>query len=449
MRQRRDADARTGARSAPRASALSRTEHMFFEGERIVAMREMILADDEKVGARACQALADAAAGLRRLLQDHDRPAGHDPAARSAAARVPAEDRRGDRGSPKDLGVGADKLRRAAELHEFNPMLGFRGIRLAVRYPEIAEMRRAPSSKARSRPAARPVRRHRRDHAAGHLRAPGVRSGQADHRLDGGGGRKETASMCDCGNHDRAAARGAESRRNRRERRILLLRHQRPDPDDTRDLARRRGVVPRIYTVKGLLPATVGRSTPKVSANWSRSPPSAGVRRGPASISASAASTAAILPRPPSARRRTRLCVVLAVPASRLPASRRRRRRSGGRRTRRREGGSSLERKGARGSTFSSSGLFEKGFVRTGWRDIAGDRLFEADATVAKSRRAETQRSLALASREPAARDRSTTLSQATRAADAPKSPLLVAEQRLAEDVTGIRPCPPSTPFIS
>ena len=41
----------------------------------------------------------------------------------------------------KDLGVGADKLRRrAAELHEFNPMLGFRGIRLAVRYPEIAEM---------------------------------------------------------------------------------------------------------------------------------------------------------------------------------------------------------------------------------------------------------------------------------------------------------------------
>jgi pyruvate,orthophosphate dikinase len=41
----------------------------------------------------------------------------------------------------KDLGVGPDKLRaRAAELHEFNPMLGFRGVRLAIRYPEIAEM---------------------------------------------------------------------------------------------------------------------------------------------------------------------------------------------------------------------------------------------------------------------------------------------------------------------
>ena len=41
----------------------------------------------------------------------------------------------------KAMGVSADKLRaRAAELHEFNPMLGFRGVRLAIRYPEIAEM---------------------------------------------------------------------------------------------------------------------------------------------------------------------------------------------------------------------------------------------------------------------------------------------------------------------
>ncbi|MBV8472613.1 MAG: pyruvate, phosphate dikinase, partial [Hyphomicrobiales bacterium] len=41
----------------------------------------------------------------------------------------------------KAMGVGAEKLRaRAAELHEVNPMLGFRGVRLAIRYPEIAEM---------------------------------------------------------------------------------------------------------------------------------------------------------------------------------------------------------------------------------------------------------------------------------------------------------------------
>src|SRR5258708_32098558 len=41
----------------------------------------------------------------------------------------------------KAMNVSADKLRaRAAELHEFNPMLGFRGVRLAIRYPEIAEM---------------------------------------------------------------------------------------------------------------------------------------------------------------------------------------------------------------------------------------------------------------------------------------------------------------------
>ena len=74
---------------------LCRTEHMFFEGERIDAMREMILADDEArspQGAR--QAAAAAAQGLRRHLQGDGRPAGDDPPARSAAARILAARRR-------------------------------------------------------------------------------------------------------------------------------------------------------------------------------------------------------------------------------------------------------------------------------------------------------------------------------------------------------------------
>ena len=91
-------------------------------------------------GAR--QAAADAALGFPRAVRDHGRPAGDDPPARPAAARIPAEDRRGDRrGRRGDEGRRPDKLRQRTEaLHEFNPMLGHRGCRLAVSYPEIAEM---------------------------------------------------------------------------------------------------------------------------------------------------------------------------------------------------------------------------------------------------------------------------------------------------------------------
>ena len=92
------ADARAARTFGAEGIGLCRTEHMFFDEDRIVAMREMILADSEdgrRDGAR--QAPADAARRLRRALRDHARPAGDDPPARSAAARVPAEERGGDR----------------------------------------------------------------------------------------------------------------------------------------------------------------------------------------------------------------------------------------------------------------------------------------------------------------------------------------------------------------
>ena len=136
-------DARTARGFGAEGIGLCRTEHMFFEGERIVAVREMILADTEE-GRRAALAklLPMQRAGLRRAVRDHDRPAGDDPPARSAAARVPAAHRRGDRRSVARRWAcrPTSCARRANELHEFNPMLGFRGVRLAVRYPEIAEM---------------------------------------------------------------------------------------------------------------------------------------------------------------------------------------------------------------------------------------------------------------------------------------------------------------------
>ncbi len=146
MQVRANAETPTDARVARAFGAegigLCRTEHMFFEGERIVAMREMILAESEQ-GRRAALAkllpmqrqdfaeLFEIMSGLPVTIRLLDPPL-HE--------FLPKTDEEVDEVA-KAMGVPADKLRRrAAELHEENPMLGFRGIRLAVRYPEIAEM---------------------------------------------------------------------------------------------------------------------------------------------------------------------------------------------------------------------------------------------------------------------------------------------------------------------
>jgi pyruvate, orthophosphate dikinase len=135
-------DARTARGFGAEGIGLCRTEHMFFEGERIVAVREMILADNE-AGRRAALAkllpmqrqdfaeLFEIMTGLPVTIRLLDPPLHeflpHTEAEISEVANV--------------MGVPAAKLRaRAAELHEVNPMLGFRGVRLAIRYPEIAEM---------------------------------------------------------------------------------------------------------------------------------------------------------------------------------------------------------------------------------------------------------------------------------------------------------------------
>ncbi|RUV36863.1 pyruvate, phosphate dikinase [Mesorhizobium sp. M7A.F.Ca.MR.148.00.0.0] len=135
-------DARMARSFGAEGIGLCRTEHMFFDGDRIVAMREMILADTEK-DRRAALAkllpmqrsdfleLFEIMAGLPVTIRLLDPPL-HEflPKTEEEVAEVAAA-----------MKVSPDKLRQRTEaLHEFNPMLGHRGCRLAVSYPEIAEM---------------------------------------------------------------------------------------------------------------------------------------------------------------------------------------------------------------------------------------------------------------------------------------------------------------------
>ncbi|GAA4108296.1 pyruvate, phosphate dikinase [Aminobacter aganoensis] len=136
------ADARMARSFGAEGIGLCRTEHMFFDGDRIVAMREMILADSEKDRRTALAKLLpmqrsdfielfEIMAGLPVTIRLLDPPL-HEflPKTEDEIAEV-----------AEAMNVSADKLRQRTEaLHEFNPMLGHRGCRLAVSYPEIAEM---------------------------------------------------------------------------------------------------------------------------------------------------------------------------------------------------------------------------------------------------------------------------------------------------------------------
>ncbi len=136
------ADAKVAVKFGAQGIGLCRTEHMFFEGERIRAVREMILANDEKSRRAALAkllpmqradfiALFEIMHGLPVTIRLLDPPL-HEflPHSQHEIEDV-----------AKAMGADPRKLAdRARELHEANPMLGFRGCRLAIAYPEIAEM---------------------------------------------------------------------------------------------------------------------------------------------------------------------------------------------------------------------------------------------------------------------------------------------------------------------
>jgi len=135
-------DAEVALKFGAEGIGLCRTEHMFFEGERIRAMREMILAHDVEGRKRALAKLLPYQKsdfkGLFKIMKG--KPVTIrllDPPLHEFLPSDEAE----IRAIAKELGVEVERLKEKIEsLHEMNPMLGHRGCRLGIVYPEITEM---------------------------------------------------------------------------------------------------------------------------------------------------------------------------------------------------------------------------------------------------------------------------------------------------------------------
>ena len=135
-------DAKQARKFGAQGIGLCRTEHMFFEGDRIKAVREMILSSDEE-GRRAALAkllpmqrgdfegIFEAMDGYGVTVRLLDPPL-HEFVPHTAAAQADLAE---------EMGITKEEVKAKVEsLEEFNPMLGHRGCRLGITYPEITEM---------------------------------------------------------------------------------------------------------------------------------------------------------------------------------------------------------------------------------------------------------------------------------------------------------------------
>ena len=151
-------DAKQARHFGAQGIGLCRTEHMFFEGDRIKAVREMILASDEQ-GRRIALAkllpmqrgdfegIFEAMDGYGVTIRLLDPPLHEFVPHQTATQKELA----------KEMGLTLEEVKAKVDsLEEFNPMLGHRGCRLGITYPEITRCRPAPSSRPplRSRPVA-------------------------------------------------------------------------------------------------------------------------------------------------------------------------------------------------------------------------------------------------------------------------------------------------------
>ncbi len=244
------ADARVAVKFGAEGIGLCRTEHMFFDEARIQAVREMILADDEKSRRTAIDKLLpmqrgdfielfEIMKGLPVTIRLLDPPL-HEflPHGDEEIAAV-----------ARNMGVDPKKLaNRARELARIQSDAGL------PRLPHCHRLSRgrrdAGARDLRGRGRGRQA--HRQAGGAGGHGAADRHQGRARHRqgayrCDGAGGdeRERREAELSGRHHDRAAAGGADGRRDRADRRVLLVRHQRSDSDHLRHQPRRRRVVPR------------------------------------------------------------------------------------------------------------------------------------------------------------------------------------------------------------
>lgn len=135
-------DSKVARNFGARGIGLCRTEHMFFEGDRIKAMREMILAGDEAGRRKALDKLLpiqrEDFEGIFEAM--HDLPVTVRLLDPPLHEFVPHEEEN-QQEMAKEMGISVEEIKaKVEELHEFNPMLGHRGCRLGNTYPEISEM---------------------------------------------------------------------------------------------------------------------------------------------------------------------------------------------------------------------------------------------------------------------------------------------------------------------
>ena len=266
---------------------LCRTEHMFFGAERNEAIVAVILADtdeERQAGLRKLLPLQQgdfeeifaAMAGLPVTVRLLDPPL-HEflPSLPDVEERL----REAEEAGSADVETLEHDLARVRVLQEVNPMLGTRGVRLGILFPAIYEMQvEAIFARARRDPRQRP-RGERRDHGAAGRLPPRARDPARADRRDRRAGRGRARPRLHDRDDDRAAPRLPARRRDRRGGRLLLLRHQRPDPDRARLQPRRhRGPHPRpLHRREGLRPLARSRpSTRPASASWSGWAPGSG-----------------------------------------------------------------------------------------------------------------------------------------------------------------------------
>ncbi|MCE9624823.1 MAG: pyruvate, phosphate dikinase, partial [Deltaproteobacteria bacterium] len=135
-------DAQVARRFGAEGIGLCRTEHMFFDGDRIDAVREMILADDRKGREKALAKILPMQKGdFKEIFREmKDLPVTIRLLDPPLHEFLPHTDEEIEQVSQK-IGLPVERIKKKLEaLHEFNPMLGHRGCRLGISYPEIYEM---------------------------------------------------------------------------------------------------------------------------------------------------------------------------------------------------------------------------------------------------------------------------------------------------------------------